>query len=77
LQGNVQDALDDLRELARGIYPPLLADRGPVSALEAQGGKATLATRLDPYRRRGYVEYARTDEEPVGHAHSQFRKPLT
>src|SRR5437764_4370263 len=28
LQGTVTGAIDDLRDLARGIYPPLLADRG-------------------------------------------------
>ncbi|HEY3264535.1 MAG TPA: GAF domain-containing sensor histidine kinase, partial [Actinomycetota bacterium] len=32
--------LEDLRDLARGIYPPLLADKGLAAALEAQGRKA-------------------------------------
>jgi signal transduction histidine kinase len=32
-------ALDDLRDLARGIYPPLLADKGLGAALEAQARK--------------------------------------
>ena len=36
------DALDQLRDLARGIYPPLLAERGLATALEAQAAKATL-----------------------------------
>jgi signal transduction histidine kinase len=35
-------ALDDLRDLARGIYPPLLADKGLGPALEAQARKAPL-----------------------------------
>jgi signal transduction histidine kinase len=35
-------ALDDLRDLARGIYPPLLADKGLGAALEAQARKAPL-----------------------------------
>ena len=35
-------ALEDLRDLARGIYPPLLADKGLGSALEAQARKAPL-----------------------------------
>jgi len=35
-------ALDDLRDLARGIYPPLLADKGLGPALEAQARKASL-----------------------------------
>jgi signal transduction histidine kinase len=34
-----KDALEDLRDLARGIYPPLLADKGLVPALEAQARK--------------------------------------
>ena len=33
-------ALEDLRDLARGIYPPLLADQGLGAALQAQAGKA-------------------------------------
>ena len=32
----------DLRDLARGIYPPLLASKGLVAALEAQAGKAAV-----------------------------------
>ncbi len=34
------DALDNLRDLARGIYPPLLAEHGLVAALEARARKA-------------------------------------
>ena len=34
--------LEDLRDLARGIYPPLLADKGLAVALEAQGRKAAV-----------------------------------
>lgn len=37
-----QEALDDLRDLARGIYPPLLADQGLAAALEAQARKAAI-----------------------------------
>jgi signal transduction histidine kinase len=40
-------ALDDLRDLARGIYPPLLADQGLVPALQAQAGKAALPVQID------------------------------
>jgi len=35
-------ALEELRELARGIYPPLLADLGLRAALEAQASKAAI-----------------------------------
>ena len=47
LQGALRDALDDLRDLARGIYPPLLADKGLAAALEAQSRKAAVATTID------------------------------
>jgi signal transduction histidine kinase len=40
LTDQLQTALDDLRNLARGIYPPLLADRGLVAALEAQAARS-------------------------------------
>jgi signal transduction histidine kinase len=39
--------LDALRELARGIYPPLLADRGIVAALEAHIRKRDLPVGVD------------------------------
>jgi signal transduction histidine kinase len=39
-------ALDDLRDLARGIYPPLLADRGLIAALEAQARKSSVETTV-------------------------------
>ena len=35
------EALETLRDLARGIYPPLLAEKGLVVALESQSRKAT------------------------------------
>ena len=37
-----------LRDLARGIYPPLLADQGLAAALEAQARKASLPVRVEP-----------------------------
>ena len=42
LQGETHAALEDLRDLARGIYPPLLADKGLSAALEAQARKSGL-----------------------------------
>jgi signal transduction histidine kinase len=42
LQSAAATALEDLRDLARGIYPPLLADQGLVAALEAQARRAAL-----------------------------------
>ncbi|HUH08251.1 MAG TPA: histidine kinase [Egibacteraceae bacterium] len=36
------EAIDNLRDLARGIYPPLLAAEGLASALQAQGRKTAV-----------------------------------
>jgi signal transduction histidine kinase len=47
LQDATHTALEDLRDLARGIYPPLLADKGLAVALEAQARKAAVPTRVD------------------------------
>jgi signal transduction histidine kinase len=46
LQTGIQDALEDLRDLARGIYPPLLADKGLVAALEAQSRKTPIQVSI-------------------------------
>ena len=42
-----EEALKDLRELAHGIYPPLLADHGLPAALEAQARKAAIAVTIE------------------------------
>jgi signal transduction histidine kinase len=47
LQEGLGDALETLRDLARGIYPPLLADKGLASALEAQSRKAAMPVRVE------------------------------
>jgi signal transduction histidine kinase len=41
------EALEDLRDLARGIYPPLLADKGLAAALESQARKAPLPVSVE------------------------------
>ena len=46
LQSDTSDALEDLRDLARGIYPPLLADQGLAAALAAQARKASLPVEV-------------------------------
>ena len=46
VQADTTDALETLRELARGIYPPLLADKGLVAALEAQARKVAIPARV-------------------------------
>jgi signal transduction histidine kinase len=40
------DTLDTLRDLARGIYPPLLADQGLTAALSAQARKSPIPVKV-------------------------------
>ena len=40
------EALETLRDLARGIYPPLLADQGLAAALEGQTRRATVPVEV-------------------------------
>jgi signal transduction histidine kinase len=47
IEGETQQALEDLRNLARGIYPPLLADKGLAAALEAQARRAVVPTIIE------------------------------
>jgi signal transduction histidine kinase len=47
LKNCADEALETLRDLARGIYPPLLADKGLATALQAQTRKATLPVTID------------------------------
>jgi signal transduction histidine kinase len=46
-QSDTNQALEDLRDLARGIYPPLLADQGLGPALAAQARKAAIPVSVD------------------------------
>jgi signal transduction histidine kinase len=46
-QADATDALENLRDLARGIYPPLLAERGLAAALEAQARKSTVPVTVE------------------------------
>ena len=46
LQADSQSALEDLRDLARGIYPPLLADKGLAAALASQLRKSAVPATL-------------------------------
>jgi signal transduction histidine kinase len=47
LRHDADEALETLRDLARGIYPPLLADKGLPTALQAQARKATLPVTIE------------------------------
>jgi signal transduction histidine kinase len=44
---DLQEAVQELRSLAHGIYPPLLAERGLPEALSAAAGRAALPTSVD------------------------------
>ena len=46
LRQDAAGAAEDLRDLARGIYPPLLAGEGLVAALQAQARKAVVPTTV-------------------------------
>jgi signal transduction histidine kinase len=46
LRGDAQATLTQLRELAHGIYPPLLMDRGLPEALRAAANRAVLPTEV-------------------------------
>ena len=48
LQARTVETLEDLRDLARGIYPPLLADKGLPAALEAQARKSPVPVSVQP-----------------------------
>ena len=47
LQAETTETLEDLRDLARGIYPPLLADKGLPAALEAQARKSAMPVTVE------------------------------
>ena len=47
LQAEAAAALENLRDLARGIYPPLLADLGLVAALNAQARKSPVPVAVE------------------------------
>jgi signal transduction histidine kinase len=62
MQGETQTALEDLRDLARGIYPPLLADQGLPAALEAQARKSGLPVEVS---HDGVTRYSQEVESAV------------
>jgi signal transduction histidine kinase len=47
LQLEAGEALENLRDLARGIYPPLLADKGLPEALAAQARKSPIPVHVE------------------------------
>lgn len=47
LRSDTDEAIENLRDLARGIYPPLLAAEGLVVALRGQARKAAVPVEVD------------------------------
>jgi signal transduction histidine kinase len=47
LEHDVDEALDELRSLAHGVYPPLLADRGLPEAVRAVAGRSPVPIDLE------------------------------
>jgi len=47
IKGNLQDAIQELRSLAHGIFPPLLMSGGLAEALPAAAGRASLPVTVD------------------------------
>jgi signal transduction histidine kinase len=47
LEHEVDEALDDLRSLAHGVYPPLLADRGLAVALEPVAARSSIPVEIE------------------------------
>ena len=62
LQSRSNEALEDLRDLARGIYPPLLADKGLATALRAQARKSTVPVTVEA---DGVARYPQAVESAV------------
>jgi signal transduction histidine kinase len=54
LRSDVQTTIDELRELAHGIYPPLLRDRGLPEALATAGSRCPLPVTVDVRTRDRY-----------------------
>jgi signal transduction histidine kinase len=62
LQGDIGMALEELRDLARGIFPPLLADQGLVAALESQAQRSVVPVAIEA---DGIGRYPRDAEAAV------------
>jgi len=45
--GGASPSVTELRELARGIYTPLLTERGPVAALQSTARRSAVPVTLD------------------------------
>jgi signal transduction histidine kinase len=71
MESEMQDALENLRDLARGIYPPLLADQGLAVALEARPRGLRF---LSPLKRSGSPGTAKRRRQPCTSASSRHSR---
>jgi signal transduction histidine kinase len=62
LEVDVDNALEEIRSLARGTYPPMLSDRGLVDALRAAAAGTRIAVDIDAH---GVGRYAPEVESAV------------
>jgi signal transduction histidine kinase len=62
LKAEAGEALENLRDLARGIYPPLLADQGLAAALSSQARKAAIPVSVQA---EGISRYPQEQEAAV------------
>jgi signal transduction histidine kinase len=62
LKSDADEALETLRDLARGIYPPLLAEKGLPAALQAQARKAIVPVTVEA---EGIGRYSQDTEAAV------------
>jgi signal transduction histidine kinase len=62
LKGDADEAIGTLRDLAHGIYPPLLAEQGLRVALQAHARKLTVPVAVDG---EGIARYAQETEAAV------------
>jgi len=78
-QREAHHAIAELRDLARGIVPPLLADRGLVAAVESLAGRYNLGTAIEAHGARSlapavesaaYFVVAEALTNTVKHAHA-------
>ena len=66
LQEDARQALDDLRELAHGIHPPVLSDRGLLEVIEARVARLPMEVTIET---DGVGRGARYAEEIEGAAY--------
>jgi signal transduction histidine kinase len=55
LELDVDEALEELRSLAHGVFPPLLADLGLVEALRAMSARSPIAVEIETHHVGRYV----------------------